>query len=192
MHGLPGLRRGLRERRLHGALLPQHVPWLLRREHLRGGRPKLPLRHGRRRVPELRSAGPDMCGGGLPLTSVVATALERPGAAGAGQRLGGPQGLRDDGRLLPRRAGRDQGDVRSRFPRASGSSARREPAAPVHGTGGKNEGESRAGWTGLEPAASGVTGRRYNQLNYHPRIVVLTARREDVGGTGFEPATTGL
>src|SRR5450432_2895875 len=27
-----------------------------------------------------------------------------------------------------------------------------------------------AGWTGLEPAASGVTGRRYNQLNYHPRM----------------------
>jgi copper chaperone CopZ len=25
-----------------------------------------------------------------------------------------------------------------------------------------------AGWTGLEPATSGVTGRRYNQLNYHP------------------------
>ncbi len=25
-----------------------------------------------------------------------------------------------------------------------------------------------AGWTGLEPAASSVTGRRYNQLNYHP------------------------
>jgi hypothetical protein len=25
-----------------------------------------------------------------------------------------------------------------------------------------------AGRTGLEPAASGVTGRRYNQLNYHP------------------------
>jgi hypothetical protein len=28
--------------------------------------------------------------------------------------------------------------------------------------------ESVAGWTGLEPAASGVTGRRSNQLNYHP------------------------
>ncbi len=28
--------------------------------------------------------------------------------------------------------------------------------------------EEMAGWTGLEPAASGVTGRRYNQLNYHP------------------------
>jgi hypothetical protein len=27
-----------------------------------------------------------------------------------------------------------------------------------------------AGWTGLEPAASAVTGRRYNQLNYHPRL----------------------
>ena len=25
-----------------------------------------------------------------------------------------------------------------------------------------------AGATGLEPAASGVTGRRYNQLNYAP------------------------
>ena len=28
---------------------------------------------------------------------------------------------------------------------------------------------SVAGWTGLEPAASGVTGRRSNQLNYHPK-----------------------
>ena len=27
--------------------------------------------------------------------------------------------------------------------------------------------------TGLEPAASGVTGRRYNQLNYHPNTRVL-------------------
>src|SRR4026208_1094722 len=25
-----------------------------------------------------------------------------------------------------------------------------------------------AGWTGLEPATSDVTGRRSNQLNYHP------------------------
>ena len=25
-----------------------------------------------------------------------------------------------------------------------------------------------AGWTGLKPAASGVTGRHSNQLNYHP------------------------
>jgi hypothetical protein len=29
-------------------------------------------------------------------------------------------------------------------------------------------GSSSAGRTGLEPAASGVTGRRYNQLNYRP------------------------
>ena len=27
-----------------------------------------------------------------------------------------------------------------------------------------------AGWTGLEPVASAVTGRRYNQLNYHPAL----------------------
>jgi len=32
-----------------------------------------------------------------------------------------------------------------------------------------------AGWTGLEPAASGVTGRRYNQLNYHPKLCRCTA-----------------
>ena len=32
----------------------------------------------------------------------------------------------------------------------------------------ENQGFSLAGWTGLEPAASGVTGRRYNHLNYHP------------------------
>ena len=27
---------------------------------------------------------------------------------------------------------------------------------------------NNTGWTGIEPAASGVTSRRYNQLNYHP------------------------
>src|SRR6185503_14195892 len=32
-----------------------------------------------------------------------------------------------------------------------------------------------AGWTGLEPAASGVTGRRSNQLNYHPTPSGLSA-----------------
>ena len=30
-----------------------------------------------------------------------------------------------------------------------------------------------AGSTGLEPAASGVTGRRYNQLNYDPSYIKL-------------------
>jgi hypothetical protein len=29
--------------------------------------------------------------------------------------------------------------------------------------------KKRTGETGLEPAASAVTGRRYNQLNYSPR-----------------------
>ena len=32
--------------------------------------------------------------------------------------------------------------------------------------------ENLAGWTGLEPATSDVTGRRSNQLNYHPAKVV--------------------
>src|SRR6266545_2462932 len=32
--------------------------------------------------------------------------------------------------------------------------------------------ERMAGWTGLEPATSDVTGRRSNQLNYHPAKVV--------------------
>ena len=32
-----------------------------------------------------------------------------------------------------------------------------------------------AGRTGLEPAASGVTGRRYNQLNYRPNGERLTS-----------------
>lgn len=44
-----------------------------------------------------------------------------------------------------------------------------------------------AGWTGLEPAASGVTGRRYNRLNYHPKL-----SPSSVGATGFEPVTPGL
>ncbi len=33
--------------------------------------------------------------------------------------------------------------------------------------------QKMAGATGLEPAASGVTGRRYNQLNYTPNRVFV-------------------
>lgn len=33
-----------------------------------------------------------------------------------------------------------------------------------------------AGWTGLEPATSGVTGQRCNQLYYHPARVKMYAR----------------
>ena len=60
-----------------------------------------------------------------------------------------------------------------------------------------------AGSTGLEPAASGVTGRRSNQLNYHPELMgppsrvalgrdSLRKRRLVLGGAGFEPATAGV
>jgi len=61
-----------------------------------------------------------------------------------------------------------------------------------------------AGRTGLEPAASGVTGRRYNQLNYRPKrfscvlysvtycASTLSRQVLPVGGTGLEPATSGV
>jgi hypothetical protein len=34
----------------------------------------------------------------------------------------------------------------------------------------KEEEQRMAGWTGLEPATSGVTGQRCNQLYYHPAL----------------------
>ena len=43
-----------------------------------------------------------------------------------------------------------------------------------------------AGSTGLEPAASAVTGQRSNQLNYDPAFADETKM---VGSAGFEPAT---
>ena len=46
-----------------------------------------------------------------------------------------------------------------------------------------------AGPTGLEPATSGVTGRRSNQLNYDPSSSKNRRRSSLVGGGGFEPAT---
>ena len=64
-----------------------------------------------------------------------------------------------------------------------------------------------AGATGLEPATSGVTGRRSNQLNYAPNsclefqivdfrfklaIPNSASRNRMVGGTGIEPVTSGL
>ena len=65
-----------------------------------------------------------------------------------------------------------------------------------------------AGSMGLEPTASGVTGRRYNQLNYDPQnifihygnsmrpfFVMRTGQPSGfpdflVGGTGLEPVTS--
>ena len=45
-----------------------------------------------------------------------------------------------------------------------------------------------AGLTGLEPATSGVTGRRCNRLYYSPKYISLKL----VGETGLEPVTLGL
>jgi hypothetical protein len=51
-----------------------------------------------------------------------------------------------------------------------------------------------AGWTGLEPATSDVTGRRSNQTELPPRGVHAPGPSEEilVGGTGFEPVTPGV
>ena len=69
---------------------------------------------------------------------------------------------------------------------------------------GETEVSRMAGSTGLEPAASGVTGRRSNQLNYDPNelqiancqmqiaIVQFAFCNSGLGGTGFEPVTAGV
>jgi hypothetical protein len=44
-----------------------------------------------------------------------------------------------------------------------------------------------AGWTRLELATSGLTGRRSNRLNYQPPIF---NRQFQMGVEGFEPPTT--
>jgi hypothetical protein len=47
---------------------------------------------------------------------------------------------------------------------------------PSGSPSGEAEASRMAGSTGLEPAASGVTGRRSNQLNYDPDKVNLKPR----------------
>ena len=65
-----------------------------------------------------------------------------------------------------RRACRQRTAERARFTRASVAGGERgghDAASPL---------TRLAGWTGFEPATSDVTGRRSNQLNYHPARVV--------------------
>ena len=60
------------------------------------------------------------------------------------------------------------GGDRSTFAlRATADNLRVACPTVAHGVGKRER--RLAGWTGLEPAASGVTGRRSNQLNYHPK-----------------------
>ncbi len=73
--------------------------------------------------------------------------------------------------------GADGQPATTRATPSESASSEKEKSQKSHSTSGSSQ---EAGWTGLEPAASGVTGRRYNRLNYHPVV----------GGTGLEPATT--
>src|SRR5690349_999559 len=52
---------------------------------------------------------------------------------------------------------------------------------------GAVEREEVAGSTGLEPAASGVTGRRSNQLNYDPAKPVECNRKDAAGSSAVRP-----
>ena len=51
-----------------------------------------------------------------------------------------------------------------------------------------------AGWTGLEPATSCVTGRRSNRLNYHPiwekasKEILVISYQEMAAGAGIKNA----
>jgi len=49
-----------------------------------------------------------------------------------------------------------------------------------------------AGSTGLEPAASGVTGRRYNHLNYDPVKLALIPVQVEVQKTTCHNAERGF
>jgi hypothetical protein len=58
------------------------------------------------------------------------------------------------------RVGKNESQVANREPQVANSGSANMP----------QPGRVLAGSTGLEPAASGVTGRRSNQLNYDPDL----------------------
>ena len=71
--------------------------------------------------------------------------------------------------------GVDATRARSRGPMAPAACAR-SPIPPA----GERSARRLAGSTGLEPAASAVTGQRSNQLNYHPPEGNCTLQIADV------------
>ncbi len=65
----------------------------------------------------------------------------------------------------------DSGDPRWKTRNLGATLGAADPGSNEKAPESKDLGASHvAGWTGLEPAPSGVTGRRYNQLNYHPKF----------------------
>ena len=134
--------------------------------------------------------------------------LERIGLRARRGRRGGRHaafrdaraGRRDHGRLHDAavgsavRRGREGPDQPERqkglelpVPEGIGAEAQLVTESVTENVSRGNDLQKLAERTGLEPAASGVTGRRYNQLNYRSRVVRLS-----VGEAGFEPATTAL
>ena len=53
------------------------------------------------------------------------------------------------------------------------------------------KGVYKTGWTGLEPATTGVTGQYSNQLSYHPLSLLSFFSLQEMSRDGFEPSTHG-
>ena len=66
------------------------------------------------------------------------------------------------------------------------------PSKPIVALRNASERVEVAGSTGLEPAASGVTGRRSNQLNYDPAKPFECNRNDAAGSSVTRPVTVPL
>src|SRR5690606_24694151 len=87
-----------------------------------------------------------------------------------------------DGTRLAGEAGwYDTRGDREAIGKAAGSSPRKRATVRAQKSSRKNGSQRMAGWTGLEPAAFCVTGRRSNQLSYHP-VTGKRRRERRVGG----------
>ena len=144
--------------RPHGGVLPRPAP-----------RARDPSRAGPRARPDARRESP---GGGL-LQEVQRPDRGAPGDRTPNASRASPRTTHVHPDFRAKRVWRGPwlcpfGCVPGLDARAERSDARPKEARPPR----LPSEASMAGWTGLEPATSDVTGRRSNQLNYHPAVVV--------------------